>query len=134
MTSVIKPGMVLDGKYQVWEKIGRGGMGTVYKAQHLSLDMPVAIKFLHPEYAREEAHKARFVREARVSSRLHHENAITIHDFGEYDGHLYIVMELLTGKPLHRIVGRGRAQPRVASRGCARRSARTAARTSRPKT
>src|ERR1044072_3348519 len=84
---------------------GSGGMGTVYRATHLLIDRPVAIKVLNPRYVEDEAAQTRFRREARAAGRLQHANAVTGTDVGRTPGGLvYIVMELLEGKPLREIL------------------------------
>lgn len=95
---------VLDGKYRLVEMIGSGAMGRVYKAQHMQLEAPVAVKVLSPELTGDPQTIRRFHHEARAASRLRHENVIRIHDFGQADnGMLYLVMELLSGHTLGEI-------------------------------
>jgi tRNA A-37 threonylcarbamoyl transferase component Bud32 len=94
-------GRVLDEKYRLDERLGEGGMGTVYRATHLLIDRPVAVKVLHPRFVEDEAAQERFRREARAAGRLQHTNAVTVTDFGRTaDGFVYIVMELLEGRNL----------------------------------
>ena len=79
------------------ERLGRGAMGLVYKAQDLRLDRPVAIKFISREIASNPEQRARFEREARTASLLDHANICTIHEFGETpEGELFIAMALLS--------------------------------------
>ncbi len=100
-------GRVLDEKYQLDERLGEGGMGTVYRATHLLIDRPVAVKVLNSKLVTDEAAKERFRREARAAGRLQHSNAVAVTDFGEtVDGLVYIVMELLEGKPLRNVLAR----------------------------
>lgn len=106
---MIAAGTIIDEKYRVDKYLGGGGMGAVYQGTHLSLDRDIAIKVLHAEYAKSEGHRKRFEREAKVASKLEHENAVTIFDFGFFEGQNYIIMELLRGKPLHKICGQGKA-------------------------
>jgi serine/threonine protein kinase len=95
----------LDEKYHLEERLGEGGMGTVYRARHLLMDRPVAIKVLHPRFVENEAARARFQLEARAAVRLHHPNAVSVTDFGQTtDGCVYIVMELLKGRTLREIL------------------------------
>lgn len=98
-------GRVLDEKYRLDERLGEGGMGTVYHATHLLIDRPVAVKVLHPRFVEDEAAQERFRREARAAGRLQHTNAVTVTDFGRTsDGFVYIVMELLEGRNLREVL------------------------------
>jgi eukaryotic-like serine/threonine-protein kinase len=100
-------GRTLDEKYLVEEHLGAGGMGEVYRARHLSMDRPVAIKFLHPRLLEDEAARVRFQTEARAAVKLRHPNAVSVTDFGQTsEGVVYIVMELLEGRTLREIVSR----------------------------
>ncbi len=94
-------GRVFDGKYRLDEQLGGGGMGTVYRATHLLIERPVAIKVLSQRFVGDQTAQERFRREARAAGRMHHPNAVTVNDFGTTeDGWLYIVMELLEGRTL----------------------------------
>jgi serine/threonine-protein kinase len=98
-------GQTLDEKYHLEERLGEGGMGTVYRARHLLMDRPVAIKVLHPQFVEKEAARTRFQLEARAAVLLHHTNAVSVTDFGQTaDGLVYIVMELLEGRTLREIL------------------------------
>lgn len=98
-------GRVLDDKYQLDARLGEGGMGTVYRATHLLIERPVAVKVLNARLVTDESAKERFRREARAAGRLQHTNAVAVTDFGEtQDGLVYIVMELLEGRPLRDIL------------------------------
>jgi serine/threonine protein kinase len=98
-------GRTLDEKYRLDERLGTGGMGTVYRATHLLIDRPVAIKLLNPRYVEDEAAQVRFRREARAAGRIQHTNAVTVTDFGRTsDGFVYIVMELLEGRTLRDVL------------------------------
>ncbi|HEV8427082.1 MAG TPA: serine/threonine-protein kinase [Pyrinomonadaceae bacterium] len=100
-------GRTLDEKYYLEERLGSGGMGKVYRARHLSMDRPVAIKFLHQRFSEDEAARLRLLTEARAAVTLHHSNAVSVTDFGQTaEGWVYIVMELLEGRTLREIVGR----------------------------
>jgi len=102
------PGRVLDGRYRIEAVIGSGGIGTVYRAIHLTLDRPVAIKVLRPEFANEKEFQVRFDREARALSRLAHVNVVAVTDFGVSEGFPYLVMELLAGRSLEEEIDSGR--------------------------
>lgn len=98
-------GLVLDEKYRLDARLGEGGMGTVYRAAHLLIDRPVAVKLLHPRFVEDEAAQQRFRREARAAGRLQHPNAVTVTDFGSTaDGYVYLVMELLEGRTLRDVL------------------------------
>jgi serine/threonine-protein kinase len=100
-------GRTLDEKYLLEERLGVGGMGTVYRARHLLIDRAVAVKVLNQRLVEDEAAKTRFRREAKAAGRLQHANAVGVTDFGETsDGHVYIVMELLEGKTLREVLAK----------------------------
>lgn len=100
-------GHTLDDKYRLDAQLGIGGMGTVYRARHLLIDRPVAIKVLNPRFVEDEAARTRFQREARAAGRLQHTNAVTVTDYGQtQDGYVYIVMELLEGRTLRDILAK----------------------------
>lgn len=90
------------GKYEILAELGRGAMGTVYKARDPRLDRLVAVKMMSEELLIEEEMRGRFQREARSAANLQHPNIVTIFDFGELEGEgsPYIVMELLEGVSL----------------------------------
>jgi serine/threonine-protein kinase len=99
-TTPVAPGHVIAGKYRLDAVLGKGATGTVWRALQLGLDRAVAIKLLHPQIAaRDEAH-VRFSREARVAASLDHPSSVAVLDFGETDGLLYLVMELVNGESL----------------------------------
>jgi serine/threonine-protein kinase len=82
-------------------------MGAVYRARHLQMDRPVAIKVLHQRFVEDEAARSRFLIEARAAVMLRHSNAVSVTDFGQTpEGCVYIVMELLEGRTLREILSR----------------------------
>ncbi len=86
--------------YKILEKLGKGGMGTVYKAQDLNLDRLVAIKFLSRQLSASEQGKTRFTQEAKAAAALNNPNILSVYDIGEQDGMLFFVMEYVEGKTL----------------------------------
>ncbi len=94
-------GSVIDGRFEILEKLGEGGMGAIYKARQLSVDRIVALKILLHDQRGDPISVERFRHEAYLASRLKHPNAIVIHDFGQSErGLLYIAMEFLAGETL----------------------------------
>ena len=92
-------------RYRILRKLGEGGMGAVYLAEHVVIEKKFALKVLAPELARRSDLVARFLQEARSASRIGHENVIDIMDFGQSpDGLVFIAMEFLDGKDLGEIV------------------------------
>lgn len=106
-------GHLVDGKYRLTGVVGRGGMGTVFRAVHRVSLVPVALKILHPRFAADPTHRQTFLAEARKAGRVVHEHSARILDVGECDdGTVYIAMELVEGITLHeRIHGEPRLSP-----------------------
>ncbi len=97
----------LVGNYRLDRILGRGGMGTVYSGEHVYIKKPVAVKVLHPQFARYTEAVNRFLREARAASSINHPNIVDVTDFGLLgDGLVYFVMEYLDGKSLEDIIER----------------------------
>ena len=99
---------ILDGKYQIEQLLGQGGMGAVYRATHLGTKRTVAVKVIHPQLSTHDQFVARFRREAEAAGRLRHPNVVDVTDFGfakTKDGPVaYLVMEYLDGCTLAEIV------------------------------
>ena len=100
-------GRTFDGKYRLDARLGGGGMGSVYRATHLLIDRPVAIKVLSQRFVGDDTAQQRFRREGRAAGRMQHPHAVSVTDFGATsDGYLYIVMELLEGHTLRDVLMR----------------------------
>lgn len=97
-------GKVLGNRYEIIEKIGSGGMATVYKAKCKLLNRNVAVKILRDEFANDAEFIKRFQVEAQAAASLSHPNIVSIYDVGEENGLHYIVMELIEGKTLKEII------------------------------
>lgn len=91
-------------QYEILEKIGAGGQGTVYKARDTKLDRIVVIKVLPPELTGKTSNFKRFEREAQLCSQLDHQNVCTIYDYHEDDGTFYIAMQYVDGKNVRQLV------------------------------
>jgi len=102
--------------YRIEEVVGRGGMGTVYKATQLSLGRPVALKILSADLAADPQFLDRFHREADVLARLSHPNIVAVYDRGEVDGQPYLAMEYVEGTSLREIMRSGPLEPAEALR------------------
>jgi serine/threonine protein kinase len=99
-------GKIVDGRYRVIEVVGRGGMGVVYKVEHLRMGKIAAMKVLHTELASDPEVVRRFEQEAAAVSRLNHANTVQVFDFGAAQGQLYLIMEYVRGQDLGRVVDR----------------------------
>jgi len=91
------PGTVLDGKYEILVRLGGGGMGDVFKAKHLHLDVFRCIKVMKEGMLADEGYRQRFLREARLATQIHHPNIAVVHDFFLGDGGSYMVTEFIDG-------------------------------------
>ncbi|MBI5351376.1 MAG: protein kinase [Chloroflexi bacterium] len=88
------------GPYRIIEQLGQGGMATVYKAYHASLDRYVALKVLHQAFNQDQTFTSRFQREARVVAKLEHPNIVPIYDYSEHEARPYLVMKYIEGDTL----------------------------------
>ncbi|RMD96975.1 MAG: hypothetical protein D6812_16080, partial [Deltaproteobacteria bacterium] len=92
------------GSYQIVRKLGQGGYAVVYEARHRYLAREAAIKVMFPHIAAQPENHARFIREARSASDLTHPNIVEIYEFGEEEGYLFLVMELIRGGSLRTLI------------------------------
>ena len=95
------------GRYEIREELGRGGMAVVYRALDTRLDRDVALKLLDQKLTSDAAFAARFEREAKTVAALEHSAIVSLYDFGEADGWLYLVMRYMPGGTLKQKIGRG---------------------------
>lgn len=101
---LLAPGFILGGKYVVERMLGRGGMGAVYVVSHAATGKRMALKVLLPEFVHNADIVGRFMREAQIMGRLQHRHVVDVFDVGRDGDVLFIVMELLEGKPLGELV------------------------------
>ena len=101
--------------YTIRRRLGRGGMGVVYLAEHHALHREVALKVLQEGRRDDPAHRARFEREAAAAAKCQHPNLVQIHDVGEHDGHCYLALEYVPGGNLARTMAGAPQPPRVAA-------------------
>lgn len=100
-------GQVLDGRYRLDSILGSGGMGTVYRATHVTIGKTLAVKVLAEEFAGDDTFRKRFLREAQAVSQISHHNVVEVSDFGVTPtGSLYLVMEFLEGESLSDVLDR----------------------------
>lgn len=97
-------GDIIAGKYLVQEELGRGSYGVVFRARQLGVERDVALKTLLPQAFLQSEIVERFQREAALVSRLQHPNIVTLYDFGESEGVLYMAMEFIRGRPLSQVI------------------------------
>lgn len=100
---------VVAGRYELIDEIGRGGMGVVWRARQANLGIECAVKFIHAAQAHEPEIRRRFVREARAAASLKSPNSVHILDVDEWQGTLFIAMELLSGESLEARLARERS-------------------------
>lgn len=92
--------IVLNDRYEIQNRIGRGGMADVFLARDVLLDRPVAIKVLFPEYATDPNFVERFRREAQAAANLNHPNIVSVYDWGKYSNTYFMAMEYVQGRTL----------------------------------
>lgn len=107
---------LIQGRYRLLDRIGRGGMGEVWRARDESLGRQVAVKCLKPAGPHHDPSsgsvlRERFRREGRVAAALQHRGVTVVHDFGDHDGVLFLVMELLDGRNLCQLLDDGERRP-----------------------
>src|SRR5262249_58108923 len=102
------------GPFEILSPLGAGGMGEVYRARDSRLDRDVAVKVLAPQLAESPEALARFQREAKAVAALSHTNVVALYDFGQSEGALYAVSELLEGETLRARLAEGALSPRKA--------------------
>jgi serine/threonine-protein kinase len=103
------------GPYRIEAVIGRGGMGVVYLATHTGLDRKVALKLLTPDYADDDAFRARFLRESKLAASIDHPNIIPIYEAGQIDGTFFLAMRYVEGIDLQQRLVSGPLDPRYAT-------------------
>ena len=105
-------GKVIDGRYEIQQRVGEGGMGVVYRARQISIDRIIALKMLNAQMAQDPNWVQRFYNEAKACSRLQHPNTIRMFDFGQtQEGRLFMTMEFLDGISLREAVDQGPLAP-----------------------
>ncbi len=105
-------GKIIDGRYEMLQRVGEGGMGVVYKCKQISIDRIIALKMLNQQMASDPTWVQRFYNEAKACSKLQHPNTIRMFDFGQTtDGRLFMTMEFLDGMSLREAVANGPLTP-----------------------
>jgi eukaryotic-like serine/threonine-protein kinase len=115
MHDLPKPGDLVGRKYKIIRPIGSGGMGVVYQAINVDTEGHVALKWLNPQLSSSAEATERFKREAKVTARIQHPNVVAVHDCGEHEGQLYLIMELLRGCSLRERLNK---EPMVPESAC----------------
>ncbi|HEX4334470.1 MAG TPA: serine/threonine-protein kinase [Polyangiaceae bacterium] len=102
-----QPGDLIARKYQIERLLGRGGMGAVFEARHTIIQKSVALKWITPDLSTDPEFMHRLIREARAAGRVHHPNVLAVHDVGEHEGSLFLVMDHLRGMSLEALLANG---------------------------
>jgi serine/threonine-protein kinase len=100
------PGTILDERYRIIGRLGRGGMGEVYRADDLKLGQPVALKFLPEDVDRDPSRLTQLHTEVRMARQVSHPNVCRVYDVGEYQGHTFLSMEYVDGEDLSSLLRR----------------------------
>src|SRR5690349_9677921 len=100
------PGAIIAGRYRVVALLGRGGMGEVYRADDLTLDQPVALKFLPGAVTDGDSRLAQFHNELKIARQVSHRNVARLYDLGEADGRRFLTMEYVDGEDLSSLLRR----------------------------
>ncbi|HEY2435324.1 MAG TPA: serine/threonine-protein kinase [Vicinamibacterales bacterium] len=100
------PGTVFDGRYRIIGRLGKGGMGEVYRADDLRLGQPVALKFLPEAVDRDPARLTQLHTEVRMARQVSHPNVCRVYDIGEFEGHTFLSMEYVDGEDLSSLLRR----------------------------
>src|SRR3954465_7840053 len=100
------PGSIIAGRYRVVALLGRGGMGEVYRAEDLTLDQPVALKFLSAGVAGDDSRLAQFHNQLRTARQVSHKNVVRLYDLGDADGRRFLTMEYVDGEDLASLLRR----------------------------
>src|SRR5256885_8593634 len=100
------PGSIIAGRYRLVALLGRGGMGEVYRADDLTLDQPVALKFLPEDVRATDVRVTQFHNELRIARQVSHKNVCRLYDLGEADGRRFLTMEYVDGEDLASLVRR----------------------------
>jgi len=114
----IFPGATISGRFRLERLLGRGSMGSVWLARHLTLDVDVAVKFIDAAFRDQKDHRGRFALEAQAAARINSPHVVNVLDFGaEASGRLYIAMEYLQGEDVGKLLERsGRLSPAITAR------------------
>jgi hypothetical protein len=105
-TVAFTPGEIVAGRYRIVSLVGRGGMGSVYRADDLRVGQPVALKFLSPRLSRDQARLEHFIREVRLARQISHPNICRVYDLGDTHGRYYLSMEYIDGEDLASLLRR----------------------------
>ncbi len=114
----IFPGATISGRFRLDRLLGRGSMGSVWLARHLTLDVDVAVKFIDAAFRDQKDHRGRFALEAQAAARINSPHVVNVLDFGaEESGRLYIAMEYLQGEDVGKLLDRsGRLSLEITAR------------------